>query len=253
MHDAFRNGEALKLFEEHRFGTLDVHDDLALEDEKEPVLIRVFVKRILTEENPKANDGVVHRALRLVEPRFVREEFRRDVDELQLPVFVVVFSATMVYCPDRAVLSDVVHALRSRCPAKLHTVGGIPRDRDSAADECQSVTPMSNVSPFQAPHDQRLRRGPTRAVRLPQARGGAGVPERRCGASGLHRSKSHDGDLQEDHRRHSGILSPPTTSSLKSRAPAVRTTLRDSLFQQIFRQWSYHRRERQGVLIPFAA
>jgi hypothetical protein len=89
VHDAPRHGVALLRVERHRVGALDVDEQPSFEDEEELVLDGVLVPVEVAVDDAEADDRVVDRRERLVEPRLVRGGLRAHVDECALAELLV--------------------------------------------------------------------------------------------------------------------------------------------------------------------
>jgi len=84
MNDAPRHAAPLVRAERNRVGSLDVDQELAVEDEKELVLVIVLVPMKVAVNHPEPDDGVVDRGERLVKPRLMRRSLRGHVDQLEV-------------------------------------------------------------------------------------------------------------------------------------------------------------------------
>src|SRR3569623_3293766 len=97
MDDALRDREALVLRERDGPTSLEVEQELAVEDDEALVLAVVRVPVVLALDDAEANDAVVDLGQRLIEPRLVRGDLGGNVDQLQRAVLVVELRVVAVF------------------------------------------------------------------------------------------------------------------------------------------------------------
>ncbi len=89
MHDPFRHRETLLWAQPDRVTAFYLDHELAVENQKELILVVVLVPMKLTLQHTKPNHGVIDGCKRLVEPRLVSRCLPSEIDERKLPLLVV--------------------------------------------------------------------------------------------------------------------------------------------------------------------